>query len=174
MIAPSSQLSQGFSMNPFDTTILVVLLFFAVKGLLRGLINEASSLVGLVLGGWLAYHYHPFISIPFKNLFHIPGHITAFLAFMFLLVLISFIAHIIGNVITAALHVVMLGGINRLGGMIIGITEGLLLLSMVFCIAMADYMPLKFKQKIQDSESAMLFANIGDNILMTWRGRTGK
>lgn len=161
-------------MNHFDIVILIVLLLFAIKGLLRGLVNEVSSLTGLILGGWLAYRYYPTLSIPIKKILHLPEHIAAFLAFMLLLVLAGLIAHILGNIITTALRAVMLGSLNRLGGVVIGVVEGALLLSMLFCIGSADFMPMKLKQKIQMTESANMFAKIGDRILVTWRGRPDK
>ena len=160
-------------MNLFDIIILVTLLFFALKGLMRGLVNEASSLAGLILGGWLAYRYYPHLSIPIRNILHVPEHVASFLAFMLLLMLTGFVAHIIGNIITTALRVVMLGSLNRLGGVVIGVAEGALLLSLLFCIGTADFMPLKLKLKIRSSESATMFATLGDRILVTWRGRTG-
>jgi membrane protein required for colicin V production len=160
-------------MNLFDTVILVVLAFFALKGLFRGLVNEASSLAGLILGGWLAYHYYPSLSVPLRTTLHIPAHVAAFLAFVLLLLLTGFVAHIIGNIITAALRVAMLGGLNRLGGLLLGAAEGALLLSMLFCIATADFMPLKLKQKIHGSESATMFALLGNRIVSAWREKPG-
>ena len=151
----------------------MTLLLFALKGLLRGLVNEASSLAGLILGGWLAYRYYPSLSLPLRNILHIPVHVASFLAFMLLLILTGFIAHILGNIITTALRVVMLGSLNRLGGVIIGAAEGALLLSLLFCIGTADFMPVKLKHKIRTSESANMFAMLGDRILTTWRGRSG-
>lgn len=161
-------------MNLFDIIILIVLLVFAVKGSLRGLVNEVSSLAGLIVGGWLAYHYYPILSIPIIKILHLPEHIAAFLTFMLLLMLAGFIAHILGNIITTALRVVMLGSLNRLGGLVIGAAEGALLLSMLFCIGTADFMPMKIKQKIRMSGSATMFAEIGDRILVAWRGKPEK
>lgn len=160
-------------MNLLDIIILLVLLFFALKGLFRGLVNEVSSLAGLLLGGWLAYRYYPNLSVPLRNVLHVPEHIAAFLSFVLLLMLVGFIAHILGNIVTTALHVVMLGGLNRVGGGVVGAAEGVLLLSMLFCIGSADFMPMKLKQKIQMTESAHMFAQIGDKLLLTWRGRPG-
>jgi len=161
-------------MNLFDIIILITLTFFALKGLARGLVNEASSLAGLILGGWFAYRYYPHLSIPIQNFLHVPGHIAAFIAFMLLLLLTGFIAHITGNIITTALRIVMLGSLNRLGGVLIGTAEGVLLLSMLFCIGTADVMPVKLKQKIRTTRSANMFAMAGDRILVTWRGRSAK
>lgn len=159
-------------MNFLDIIILVTLFFFALKGLVRGLVNEASSLAGLILGGWLAYRYYPALSIPIKSILHIPLHLSSFLAFMLVLMLTGLLAHILGNVVTAAVRVVMLGSINRLGGVLIGAAEGVLLLSMLFCIGSADYMPATLKQKIRSNESANMFAMFGDRMLGAWRGKT--
>jgi membrane protein required for colicin V production len=159
-------------MNLLDIIILAVLAFFALKGLLRGLVNEASSLTGLLLGGWLAYHYYPAVSAPMRTILHIPGHVASFLAFMLLLILTGIIAHIVGNIITTALKLVMLGSLNRLGGIIIGTAEGALLLCLLCSIATAGFMPEQLKQKVRSSESANLFAMTGDRILSLWRSKS--
>lgn len=160
-------------MNLFDITILAVLTIFALKGLTRGLVNETSSLAGLILGGWLAYRYYPALSVPIRNILHVPAHLSAFLAFMLLLIFTGVIAHILGNIITTAVRVVMLNSLNRLGGLLIGAAEGALLLSMLFCIGTASFMPAQLKVKIRASESANMFAHAGDGILSALRGKSG-
>jgi membrane protein required for colicin V production len=159
-------------MNLFDIIILAVLIFFALKGLTRGLVNETASLTGLILGGWLAYRYYPLLSTPIRTVLHLPVHVSSFLAFILLLLATGIIAHIAGNVLTAALKLVMLGSLNRLGGILIGATEGALLLSLLFSTATAGFMPEKVKQKIRASESANLFAITGDRILSIWRSKS--
>src|SRR5512133_19596 len=159
-------------MNLFDIIILAVLIFFALKGLVRGLVNEAASLSGLILGGWLSYRFYPVLSVPIRTALHIPAHVSSFLAFMLLLLVTGIIAHIAGNVITAALKLVMLGSLNRLGGILIGATEGALLLCLLFSIATAGFMPEQMKQKVRATQSANLFAVTGDRILSVWRSNT--
>lgn len=156
-------------MNFFDIFILVVLCLFAVKGLVRGLVNEASSLAGLLAGGWLAYSFYPLLGAPIKNVLHLPAHLSSFLAFIIILLLTGVCAHILGNIITAALRLVMLGSLNRLGGIAIGTTEGALLLCMIFSIASSSFMPEQFRNKIRSSSSANLFATAGDQFLAHWR-----
>lgn len=161
-------------MTLFDIIILVVLCFFAVKGLVRGLVNEASSLAGLLAGAWLAYRFYPSLAIPIKSVLHLPAHFSSFLAFIIILLLTGICAHIIGNVITAALRLVMLGSLNRLGGVLIGIAEGTLLLCMVFSIAASGFMPEQIRNKIRSTESANLLAITGDRFLSKWRDTTAK
>lgn len=161
-------------MNLIDIIILSILCFFALKGLVRGLVNEASSLAGLLVGGWLAYRFHPLLAVPIKSALHLPAHLSSFLAFIIILLAIGICAHIIGNVITAALRLVMMGGLNRLGGLLIGVAEGALLLCMVFSIAASGFMPEQIRSKIRSSESANMLAHTGDRFLSEWRDANGK
>ena len=160
-------------MNLFDIIILAVLILFALKGLVRGLVNETSSLTGLILGGWLAYRFYPALAVPIRTALHLPAHVSSFLAFMLLLLVTGIVAHIAGNILTAALKLVMLGSINRLGGILIGAAEGALLLCMLFSTATAGFMPETLRQSVRASESANLFAAAGDRILSVWRSGSG-
>jgi membrane protein required for colicin V production len=161
-------------MNLIDIIILSVLCFFAVKGLVRGLVNEASSLAGLLAGGWLAYRFYPLLAVPIKSALHLPAHLASFLAFIIILLITGVCAHIIGNVITAALRLVMLGSLNRLGGLLIGVAEGALLLCMVFSIAVSGFMPEQIRNKIRTTESANMLAQTGDHFLSEWRNANGQ
>jgi len=161
-------------MNLIDIIILSVLCFFAVKGLVRGLVNEASSLTGLLLGGWLAFRFYPLLAVPIKSVLHLPAHLSSFLAFVIILLISGISAHIIGNVITAALRLVMLGSLNRLGGLCIGVAEGALLLCMVFSIASSGFMPEQVRNKIRTSEAANMLAHTGDRFLSEWRDANGQ
>ena len=161
-------------MNLIDIIILSILCFFAVKGLVRGLVNEASSLAGLLAGGWLAYRFYPLLAVPIKSVLHLPTHLSSFLAFIIILLITGICAHIIGNVITAALRLVMLGSLNRLGGLLIGVAEGALLLCMVFSIAASGFMPEKIRSKIRTTGSANMLAQTGDRFLSEWRDAKGQ
>jgi len=161
-------------MNAFNIIILAVLIFFALKGLARGLVNEASSLAGLILGAWLAYRFYPAVTAPIRSVTHLPAQIAAFLAFILILLACGIVAHIAGNVVTTALKVVMLGGLNRAGGLLIGAAEGALLLSLLFSTATAGFMPEKVKTRVRSTEAAEMFARTGDKILFLWRSGATK
>lgn len=161
-------------MNIIDIIILLVLCFFAIKGFVRGLVNEASSLAGLLIGGWLAFKFHPLLAAPIKSALHLPAHLSSFLAFIIILLITGICAHIIGNVTTAVLRLVLLGSLNRLGGILIGVVEGSLLLCMVFSIASSGFMPEQIRHKIATTESAHLLAQTGDQFLAEWRDTKGQ
>lgn len=173
-MAPSLQIGHVTTMNFIDIIILLVLCFFAIKGLVRGLVNEASSLAGLLVGGWLAYRFHPVLAAPLKSALHLPAHLSSFLAFIIILLITGVCAHIAGNVITSALRLVMLGSLNRLGGLLIGAAEGMLLLCMVFSIASSGFMPEQIRNKIRSTESANMLSLAGDYFLSEWREANGR
>ncbi|MFZ2948718.1 MAG: CvpA family protein, partial [Desulfuromonadaceae bacterium] len=99
---------------------------------------------------------------------------SSFLAFIIILLITGICAHIIGNVVTAALRLVMMGGLNRLGGLLIGVAEGALLLCMVFSIAASRFMPEQLRNKIHATESANMLAQTGDRFLSEWRNTDGQ
>jgi membrane protein required for colicin V production len=68
----------------------------------------------------------------------------------------------------------MLGSLNRLGGLLIGVAEGALLLCMFFSIAASSFMPEKIRNKIRSTESARILAQTGDHFLSEWRDANGK
>ncbi|MEI7815944.1 MAG: hypothetical protein WCI45_02020, partial [Desulfuromonadales bacterium] len=67
----------------------------------------------------------------------------------------------------------MLGSLNRLGGLLIGVAEGALLLCMVFSIAVSGFMPEQIRNKIHATESANILAQTGDRFLSEWRDANG-
>jgi membrane protein required for colicin V production len=68
----------------------------------------------------------------------------------------------------------MMGGLNRLGGLLIGVAEGALLLCMVFSIAASKFMPEQIRNKIRATESANMLAQTGDRFLAEWRNADGQ
>ena len=68
----------------------------------------------------------------------------------------------------------MLGSLNRLGGLLIGVAEGSLLLCMFFSIAASGFMPEQIRNKIRATESANLLAQTGDRFLSEWRDADGR
>lgn len=155
-------------MNLVDLIVLAVLAFFSLKGMMRGLINEVSSLAGLLLGVFFAYSYYTSLAVPLQKILHLPIYIAFFLSFLLILILVGIIAHLAGNLITTALKFAMLGSVNRLGGIFIGFVEGCLLLSMTLNAFTADFMPESLKRSVRSSTTGILLATTGENIVSLW------
>jgi len=68
----------------------------------------------------------------------------------------------------------MLGSLNRLGGLLIGVAEGALLLCLVLSVAASGFMPEQIRNKIRATDSANMLALTGDRFLSEWRDANGQ
>ncbi len=150
-------------MSLLDIAIMTVLALMGLRGLLRGLIKEVAALTALILGGWLAYRFHSAVAVPFKVL--MPAPAAEVLAFVLLLVLVGLGAHLLGNLLTGLVRLALLGWVNRLGGVAVGVLEGALILGMVFYAIVAIPFPLQLKETIKRHTIAAPLAAFGGAML---------
>jgi membrane protein required for colicin V production len=156
-------------MNLVDILIWVVLLTFAVKGFMKGLVREVCSLLGLIVGGWAAVTcFRPFAGVlqPYVHLSHA---VTLFLSFGLIFLSLGLFFFLLGYLVTMLLKVVFLGSVNRVGGVILGVLQGFLMLCILFSLGTAKPAPLKISDTIEKSVSAKPFLVFGREILSWWR-----
>ena len=134
---------QGMSL--VDILIWVVLLVFTVKGFLKGLIKEVCSLLGMVAGGWAAFKYSPHLAEAARPLIHLPPRVAAALSFFLIFLLIGLIFFLLGHLLTVVLKIMLLGGVNRIGGIVFGFLKGAFIVSMALYFFTSMPMPEKFK-----------------------------
>lgn len=150
-------------MSLLDITIMAILALMGLRGLLRGLIKEVAALTALVLGGWLAYRYHGIAATPLKPL--LPAAAAEVLAFVLLLILVGLAAHLLGNLLTGLVRLALLGWVNRLGGVAVGLLEGSLLLGMVLYAIIAIPFPFQLKETVKAHPVAAKLAAFGGTML---------
>ncbi|MGB4600015.1 MAG: CvpA family protein [Trichlorobacter sp.] len=150
-------------MNLLDISIMIVLALMGLRGLLRGLIKEVAALTALILGGWLAYRYHSVAAGPLKTL--LPAAAAEVVAFVLLLILVGLCAHLLGNLLTGLIKLALLGWVNRLGGVVVGLLEGSLILGMIFYAIVAIPFPLQLKETIKKHSVAAPLATFGGTML---------
>lgn len=124
-------------MNWLDIVILVILAISVFLGLKIGIIRALLSLVGLIVGIFLAGRYY----IPFsERLAFIPQDKAAqVVAFIIILIGVMLIATLIAKLLTWAVSAVMLGWVNRLGGAIFGLLLGGMSCSVLLAIWVKFY-----------------------------------
>lgn len=150
-------------MSLLDISIMTVLALMGLRGLLRGLIKEVAALTALVLGGWLAYRFHSAAAAPLKSL--MPAAAAEVAAFVLLLILVGLAAHLLGNLLTGLVKLALLGWVNRLGGIAVGLLEGGLLLGMVFYAIVAIPFPFQLKETVTKHQLAAPLATFGGTML---------
>lgn len=166
-------------MGLVDILIWAVLLVFVVKGFLKGLIREVCSLLGLVMGGWAACKYYPYLAEATRRLIHLPHHVAMGLSFVLIFLLIGCLFYLLGHLLTVVFKVMLLGGVNRVGGIFFGLLEGAFVLCLVLYFATSRQMPEKFSHYVLRSPTARAFVTSGREIIGGWdaaaqRGEPGE
>ena len=120
-------------MNPFDVFIIIVLGYSIVRGLFRGLVKEASSIIGVLGGFYAAYSYYPAVAKLISGLIVNTAYLNI-LSFLIIFSGVLIIISIIGIVIKYLLNVAFLGWIDRLCGVFFGLIKGVLIVTVLFII----------------------------------------
>jgi membrane protein required for colicin V production len=158
--------------NFVDIIIWSVLLLFVIKGFLKGLVKEVCSLLGLLLGGWAAFKYDHIVAEAIKPLIHLPHGIAVFLSFVLIFLLVGLLFYLLGYLLTVVFKIMLLGWLNRIGGVIFGLLEGALLLCIVLYFGASRPAPEKVKVWLTKSRTARAFITAGSGIVSGWEART--
>lgn len=161
-------------MGLIDILIWLALLFFVVKGYLKGLLREVCSLLSLVVGGWAAFHYYPYLAAAIHQLIHLPPRVTAVLAFVAVFAVLGLLFYLLGHLLTHLSKVMLLGGINRMGGVLLGFLEGAFILCMLLYLGTTRPVPDRLKSQLSGSRTARPFIETGREIVSGWEGTAGK
>ncbi len=120
--------------NLLDTALLIILLFFSVKGLIRGLVQEVAGLLGVAAGILLARAFSAQVA-PFLTHYGVSAGFAPMLSMALLFVagilLVGLGAHILHNLLESAFA----GGIDRMLGLLAGLAKGLVFAGVIGYIA---------------------------------------
>ena len=160
-------------MNFLDILIWSVVILFVIKGFLKGLVKEVCSLLGLLVGGWAAFKYDHFLAEAIRPFIKLPSGIAVFLSFVFILLLLGLLFYLLGYLLTVVCKIMLLGWLNRIGGMIFGLMEGALLLCIVLYFGTSRPVPEKVKGWFYRSHTARTFIATGGGIISGWEAKRG-
>ena len=152
-------------MNGFDIAILLILLAFLAKGLLRGLLKEVCSLAGFFLGAFLAFRYHGPLADALLQRVDLPAQIAVAITFtvLFLATMLFFL--VLGYLLSRFVKLIFLGGFNRLIGGLFGLVQGVMLLAVVLFALSLRPLPWDLDESLQQSYLAPPFVGLGEAVL---------
>ncbi len=121
----------------FDIAIVLLLLFFGIRGLMRGFCKEFFGILGFVVGLWFAYTYYlqlsPYLTFITQDAWrNIIAYVTIFIAIN---LISAFFAHLLRSILSLAL----LPWLDSLAGTIFGLIKGFLLASLLTFIAQSFF-----------------------------------
>ena len=120
-------------MNTLDIAFLVVIAFFLLRGLYRGLLVEVASLAGVVLGFFLANRYYLDVSVLAKEFIANPAWaetISYLLIFVACVVLVTLLAKVLKKLLALTLT----AWLDHFMGCIIGLAKGAVICCVVLLI----------------------------------------
>ncbi len=157
-------------MNLVDILIWLVLLGFVFKGFTKGLVRQICSLLGFLVGGWAALKYYLYLAEASRHIIHLPPNVATILSFAFIFLVVGLLFYLLGHLLTVIFNIILLGGVNRIGGVILGFLEGAFILSMVLYFGVSKPLPDKVKGYLHRSRTAAPFIATGKEIVAGWAG----
>ena len=123
-------------MSLFDIILLIIIGGFALFGLWFGLVHTLGSLLGTILGVYLASRYYqPFAEWLIKTTgwgSNISKVVVFIIAFIIINRLVGLAFYFIDKVLSVFTRLPFISGLNRLLGLVFGLFEGILVLGIAF------------------------------------------
>lgn len=114
-------------MTFIDFLVLIPLCWFGFLGFKNGLIYEITSIVAIVLGIWLAYHFSDLVASLLTNVtFAKP------VAFIIIFVATLLLVHLVGKFATKIIKLLIPGAVDHIFGLLFGVCKVLLVCSVIF------------------------------------------
>ena len=151
-------------MNYLDIAILVILAGFTLKGLLRGLLKEVCSLVGLVAGSFLAFRYHNPLAQWLMDTLNLPSQLCVVAAFLLLFLVTVILFSALGFLLSRVVKLIFLGGFNRVAGGLFGLMQGVVLLAVVLFALSLGPLPGSVRDGLVASRLAPPFVDLGRTV----------
>ena len=121
-------------MNVLDIIILLLFLPGIIRGLTKGLIEQAVSLAGIVASVWAAYKYYGAVAIWLDKYIDAPETAVNVMAFLLVLVAGVIVVMIIARILTGIIKMANLHWINRLLGVVLGIAVSAVIISILIIL----------------------------------------
>ncbi len=123
--------------NYIDIIIVVIVFFFAMRGLLRGFVKEIISLAGILFSIWAAFTYYPVI-VPYLNFLQNSAwrNIGAYIIIFIVGILV---ANMLIIILQRIISIAFLSWADKLLGCCFGFLKGLLICAILITILRAFF-----------------------------------
>lgn len=131
------------TVNYLDLTLLCVLSFFVVRGVMHGLIEEAAGLIGVVGGLFASYKYHGLVAPYLVGL--MPDQSWRdILAYVFIFITVLLVVGLVARLLQKLVKFAFANFVDKLGGAGIGLLKGMVLCAIVLNLTMPFFAQAAF------------------------------
>lgn len=127
------------TLNLFDIVSLSILSYCVIRGIFRGIIREASAIIGVVAGFYCAYTYYGLAAQKLASYISTPAYANI-AGFLLVFSVVFAVINLIGTGVRFVLNIALLGWADRLSGAIFGGVKGILITSVIL-IALTTFLP---------------------------------
>lgn len=135
-------------MNYLDLIIGAMLIIAAISGYQKGFIKSLTSLVALIAGIYFAIYFSDVVADWLIKHVEIKRKYLFIVAFLITFAGVSFLVHLLGELLDNIASLSALGMLNKLAGMAVGAMKGVILVSLLillFNLVNSNYEYLKEK-----------------------------
>ena len=119
-------------MNYIDIILLLPLLYGAYRGFSRGLIIEVATLLGLLLGVYIAIKFSGYTEDFLRDFLNLSSESLSYVALGVTFLIVVVAISLLGKMLTKLIDIISLGMVNKLLGTVLGIAKYFVFL----CIAL--------------------------------------
>lgn len=102
-----------------DAAFIILIIFASIKGMRKGLIVAVFSIVGFIMGLAAALKLSAIVANRLATHVNPTFKWLPFLSFVLVFILVAFLVNLAGRLLQKTFESVMLGWINRVGGMLL-------------------------------------------------------
>lgn len=144
-------------MNYLDILLLLPLLYGAYKGFSRGFVIEVATLLGLILGVYVAIKFSDYTENILRDFLDISSKYLSYIALGVTFLLVVVAIYLLGKMLTKLVDIVSLGLVNKLLGTVLGIAKSFVILCIILLIV--DALDDKFQFMNKEVKENSLFYN---------------
>ena len=121
-------------MNIIDIIIVICCIPPLVKGISRGFVSQAASLLALILGVWPSFKFSVPVGEWLKEYLELPGTVIHVVSFALILTAVVLGLNLLAGMVEKVLEFVMLGWLNSLLGAVFALAKAVLALGLIFLL----------------------------------------
>lgn len=146
------------NINIPDILFSLILIYFTINGLFKGLIKEITDLAGLFISCYIASEFHEKLNFIINKYNIITDEKNSqIIAFIIIFLTSIMIIRILSSLVQKFFEFVYLGWLNRLLGSLLGFIKGFLVVSVIiFCLGI---MPAKIINQLNEDSSIYRIGN---------------
>lgn len=154
-------------MNLVDWIIIIFVAFFVLNGLRHGFLRSAAGLAGIIFAFFIAVRFMHEFSAILLSFFDIKPRIAVLItaAIIFVVVFTAFL--VAARLLKAMLDAASLGWTDRIAGMLLGFTKGVVIASILALIISLFPIGGQFKSELRSSSLFLPVAKVAP-IVFNW------